>query len=359
MLPFARQGCRAYFSLASVYSALGLAKASHASQWVHKRLGGFMSGMLKAGLQGHLSRPWGDSHKQRRKKEPCAASADECALLSAPSASSCGLFYLLMQWGHRSKFQGGFGGESDQRAAKEMLSSLVRVVAPELQRLSLALAGHEHWTPPRPLCGSDRVSITIGAGGGFEFPELPPDLSADQVSFLEDKLHWVAGKVSSVSDLVQLVCEACFRKGWAFLPAQLSIRLGCALDRMMAALGDWSLVGDLPGAISWVGESQRSESQLDYRDLRYWNLGRQAAMDHMGQPWCIVTDGTRAGGREMLNGAVIPPSNVAVQFTPLALAGAPSQLAAPGRHKFPLDMRSSTRNYSQALGGSDPLGNPR
>lgn len=63
---------------------------SYASQWVHRRFGGFMSGMLKAGLQGHLPRPWSDSHKQ---------SAEECALLTAPSGSSCGLFYLLMQWG--------------------------------------------------------------------------------------------------------------------------------------------------------------------------------------------------------------------------------------------------------------------
>lgn len=212
VLPLAHHGCRVHFSLASVYSALGLAKARHASQWVHKRLSGFMSGLYKAGLGGHLSRPWSECHKQQRKKGAGATIGEECAFLSSPSASSCGLLYLLMQWGYRSKFQGGFGCESDQSAAKEMLDGMMRVVAPELQRLNLALAGHGHWAPPRPLIGHGKVSITIGAGGVFEFLGLPPDLSADQVSFLQGKLQWATGTTSLVGDFVRSVCELCFNK---------------------------------------------------------------------------------------------------------------------------------------------------
>lgn len=68
VLPLAKQGYRAYFSLSSVYSVLGLAKANHASQWVHKRLLGFMSGLAEAGLAGHLARPWSDHHTQHRKR---------------------------------------------------------------------------------------------------------------------------------------------------------------------------------------------------------------------------------------------------------------------------------------------------
>lgn len=315
VLPLAKQGCRAYFSLSSVYSVLGLAKANHASQWVHERLLGFMSGLAKAGLAGHLARPWSDHHKQHRKRGQSATKVEECDLLSSPSASSCGLFFLLMQWGYRSKIKGGFGDEGEQRAAQELPKSLVVIVASGMQRLDLALAGHDDWVPPRPMTGRSRVSLRIDLQRGIEFPALRADLADGKVSFLQSKLNWASGATSSLSAFVDSDCQACVVKEWSFLPVQLAVRFGCALDRALAPLGDWSLGGELPLALSWVDHAERSEAQLNYRDMRYWHLGRQAAADHIDQPWCIVTDGTRAGGREVVNGAVIFPSNVAVQFS--------------------------------------------
>lgn len=94
LVPLKRLGCRVYVHLHSVYVLLGLQKADHPSQWVHKRIGGWLTAVEKAQLQGHVAKPWsehqqapkGCSHRRvgrlRLAQSPCCKPLWACVLVA-------------------------------------------------------------------------------------------------------------------------------------------------------------------------------------------------------------------------------------------------------------------------------------
>lgn len=217
--PLARCGFRAHFHLHSLYNALGLEKAEHPSIWVHKRMEGWISGLQKAQLSGQLAKPLSEHHKGNKRRlagEVWRPAPEVCSLLSRPSVTPCGLFFLVLQWGWKSQARGGLGEATDQEAARSLFSSLCVALPRAPWHLDLALCSMcslDGIALPLYLSGHARVAITVSEDQVATIPELPVGLTRSQAKFFEEQAGWVANQEVPVDAFVSALAEACAAKG--------------------------------------------------------------------------------------------------------------------------------------------------
>lgn len=332
--PTPLRGCSIYFHLAGVSEFMGLAKEAHPSVWVHKRIAGWEKAIADHGLAGHVQRPTTDAQAAKRRRTELADKPEVNCDLSKPAASSVGLVFLLMRWSFNDRRHGGFGEAGERSQAAWALTGLIDALPKAPFILRLFLGGHQPWKPPRILSGAIPLLLEVDETKRISLPAIPAGVTQAQRGFLLDHIGWAEGVVVPLGAFVEAVTKGCTSKAWWHLADQLAIGIGLLLDEAIAAPFDWEFARAPQGGFSWEKSSKETVAPRDLHSLRYWHSGRAAASMHSSMPWCVATDGTRAGGRCMVNGCLVFPTNVALQLPPavhLSASGSDSwaQVSSP------------------------------